>query len=49
MGQHNLRQDDEHLEQQYADAVEEHVLGTELYVYSGRSGYVFTVRILTLT
>ncbi len=37
MGQHNL--DDE----------EKHILGTELYVYSGHSGYVFTVRILTLT
>ena len=48
MGQHNLRQeDDEHLEQQYA--VEKHILGTELYVYSGHSGYVITVRILTLS
>ena len=41
MDQHNPRQDDQHFEQQKA-------VGTELYAYSGRSGYVSTVRILTL-
>ena len=48
MGQYDpIQDDDEHLEQQNAE--EKQVPGTELYMYSGRSGYVFTVRILTLT
>ena len=47
MGQHNPRQDNEYLEQQ--NTVEKQILATELYAYSGRSGYVFTVHILTLS
>ena len=47
MGQHNPRQEgNEYLEQQ--NTVEKQILATELYAYSGRSGYVFTVRISTL-
>jgi hypothetical protein len=42
MAQHNRKKEnDEHLEG--PNIVEKQVFGTELYVYSGRSGYVLTV------